>query len=185
MIALIAGLLLFMGIHLLPSMPDARGALIARVGPGAYKGLFSLVAGIGFGLIIWGKGNADFVAIWEPPNWSRIVVQLAMLPALVLLVAAYLPNNLRRLTPHPMMWATLIWGLAHLTANGDLGSMLLFGSFVVFAVFQIQSANRRGKVSPATAQPWYWDLLTAVAGLAAYAAFAHWHAMLFRVPAFT
>lgn len=183
MTALIVGLILFLGIHLVPSQPSVRAKLVERFGEGGYKGLFSLTAAAGLGLIVWGKANADYLHVWQPPLWTRDVVVIAMLPALLLMAAGNMPGNIRRLTPHPMLWAVVIWGLAHLAANGDLASMLLFGSFVAFAAYDIPSANRRGAVKPPVPRSPAWDVTAVVTGLVAYVVLMKWHATLFGVPA--
>ncbi|WP_348674501.1 NnrU family protein [uncultured Abyssibacter sp.] len=182
MIALIAGLVVFLGVHLVPTRPALRVGLQGRFGELGYKGLFSVVAAIGLVLIIWGKAEAPFVAIWQPPVWTRHI-PLALMPiALILLVAAYVPNNLRRVVKHPMLAAVKLWALVHLLANGDLASMLLFAAFLAFAVYDVISVKKRGtapargKVNPLL------DVVTVVVGLVAYVGLMHAHGHLFGVP---
>jgi len=182
MIALIAGLVVFLGVHLVPTRPALRAGLQGRFGELGYKGLFSVVAAIGLVLIIWGKAEAPFVAIWQPPVWTRHI-PLALMPiALILLVAAYVPNNLRRVVKHPMLAAVKLWALVHLLANGDLASMLLFAAFLAFAVYDVISVKKRGtapargKVNPLL------DVVTVVVGLVAYVGLMHAHGHLFGVP---
>lgn len=183
MTLLILGILIFIGIHLLPSFAAPRQRLIARVGPRPYRGLFALVAFIGLALLIWGKARAGFVPVWTPPAWSRHVALTFMPFALILLAAAYLPSNVKRFTPHPMLWGVTIWAAAHLSANGDLASMLLFGSFLAFALFDIASANARGAQRSTIQYAGTRDLAVIGIGVLAYGVLLFLHPYLFRVPA--
>ncbi|MBB87771.1 NnrU family protein [Abyssibacter sp.] len=182
MIALLIGLVVFLGVHLVPTRPALRGGLQDRLGQGGYKGLFSIVAAIGLVLIIWGKAEAPFIAIWNPPVWTRHV-PLALMPiALILLVAAYVPNNLRRVVKHPMLAAVKLWALVHLLANGDLASMLLFAAFLAFAVVDVISAKKRATAPVRPRVNPMLDVLTVIIGLVAYMGLMHAHGHLFGVP---
>ncbi len=144
MAMLIAGLIIWVGVHCVPMMVEVRAGLISRFGELPYKGLFALVSLLGLGLIIWGKSNAELIEVWAPFAWGRYVTMMLMLPAVVLLVAAYGPDNtVRRYLGHPMILGVELWALAHLLANGDLASMILFGSFFIWTVFAFASASRR------------------------------------------
>lgn len=133
---LILGLVLFIGAHLFVTRRDARGRLIARIGEGAYKGLFSLVSAIGVGLIVWGFGRYrahEWIDVWSPPPWTRHVTITLMLFSMILFVASYIRGRIYTTVKHPMLAGTKLWALGHLIANGDLGSILLFGSFFGWA----------------------------------------------------
>ncbi len=184
MTLLILGLIIFFGIHLVPSATILRKRLLETLGDNGYRGTFALIAMAGFALIVVGKAYAPYVNLWVPPAWGRHAAHALMLPALILLPAANMPTNIKRFTRHPMLWGVAIWALAHLLANGDLASLLLFGSFAVYSLFDIWSANRRSEQS---SQPRYTvkkDLIVVAAGLVAYAVFAFLHPYLFRMPAF-
>ncbi len=144
MLFLAIGLVLFLGVHVFPHFKNVRSTLIRRLGKLPYRGLFSLISLVGFGLVVWGKGAAPYVHVFSPPVWGRHATMSLMLVSTVLLASIYLPTNLKRWTAHPMMWATTVWAGAHLLANGDLSSLLLFGGFFVFGLFDIWSANLRG-----------------------------------------
>lgn len=180
---LVLGILLFIGIHLLPSFASFRQRLIGRFGERAYKGMFSLVALVGFGLLIYGKARADFIPVWTPPAWGRHAALSLMPFALMLLVAAYLPSNVKRLTPHPMLWGVTLWAAVHLAANGDLASILLFGSLGIFALFDIVSANARGATTSKSTYPLTRDTAVVAIGLIAYGLLLFLHPYLFGVPA--
>ena len=182
MLWLIAGLLLFIGIHLLPSAPRTQTELKTRLGTPAYMGLFSLIAATGLGLMIWGMSQANFHTIYNPPSWGRGLA-LALMPlAFILLTAAYLPCNLGRKLRHPMLLGVTLWASLHLLANGDLASLLLFGSLGSFALYDIYSANRREAYLPFAPQPWWRDVLATLIGLVAAVAVMHAHRWIAGVP---
>ena len=148
MLILVAGILLFLGAHVFTTLRTARDGLIARLGAGPYKGLHSLVSLVGFGLIIYGFGQyraGGLIPVWTPPVWARHVTLPLMWLAFGSLGAmGPTPGLIRGLLRHPMLVAIKIWALAHLLVNGDAGGMLLFGSFLAFAVYDRISVKRRG-----------------------------------------
>jgi uncharacterized membrane protein len=180
MTSLIFGLILFLGIHSLRLGGDGlRDQLRQRWGEGAYKGLYSLVSVLGFGLIIWGYGQArlDPVVLWPAMGWTRHLAALLVLVSFVLLVAAYVPGNgIKARLHHPMVLSVKVWAFAHLLANNTLADVLLFGSFLVWAVLAFRSARQRdraaGTVYPGGSTG--KTMLTAVIGLVAYLVFALW-----------
>jgi uncharacterized membrane protein len=135
---MILGLALLLGGHVFITRREARAALIARIGEGAYKGLFSLVAVAGLVLIGYGFARyraAGYIPLWDPPAWTRHVNNALMWPAVVCIVATYIPGNIKRILRHPMLVGVKLWAVAHLIANGDLGSVVLFGSVLAWAVY--------------------------------------------------
>jgi uncharacterized membrane protein len=179
---LLSGLALFFGIHAIPMFPSFRASLQSRFGEMRFKGIYSLIALTGFALILLGMSRADFRTIFSPPAWSALVAGLAMPVAFCLLVAAYVPNNFRRIVRHPMLSGVLVWALAHLLANGDLASILLFGSFGLYAIVDIVSVNRRCAAETPARQPLFRDVLVLVTGFAAFWVVRYFHAALFGVP---
>ena len=141
---LVTGLVLFIGIHLLPSFAGLRRTLVQRLGEIPYKGLFALPALLGLALIVIGKRQAEIIPVWTPPAWGQPIAFLGMPLVFILLVAAYLPGNIKRYTRHPMLWGVVLWSLCHLLVSGDLASMSIFLSLGVFALLDMASANRRG-----------------------------------------
>jgi uncharacterized membrane protein len=144
---LISGLLLFIGIHLVPTAPPARAILVDRLGSVGYSVAFGVISGLGLAIIVlgWqavGRGGMN-PQIWSPPVWTRHISLLLMWPAMVLLVAAYVPSRIRTGIKHPMLTAIKLWALAHLLARGDLASMVLFGSLLAYAVYDRISIKRR------------------------------------------
>lgn len=177
MILLIAGLLLFLGIHSVAiAAPMLRASAIARLGANGWKGLYSLVAIAGFALICIGYGEArvtEPVWLWQPPKGLRHVSLLLMLPVFPLLLAAYLPGRIRTAAKHPMLLATKLWALSHLLANGGLHDVLLFGGFLAWAVADRISLKRRAVVTPSPSAPasrWN-DAIAVIGGLVIYVLF--------------
>ena len=176
MLFLICGLVLFLGSHSLRIGPASlRDGLVQRLGAGGFKGLYSIVSLIGFALIIWGYGQARLTPtpVWLPPVATRHIAILLMLPALILMVAAYVPGNvLKAKLHHPMVLSVKVWALAHLLSNGNLADILLFGSFLIWAVFNFRAARQRDRANPteAGASKPLALILTLVLGTGAWAA---------------
>ncbi|MGJ8571837.1 MAG: NnrU family protein [Hoeflea sp.] len=190
MIWLIVGLVLFLGIHSVRiALPGFRQAQIDKRGLNSWKGMYSLVAIIGFVILVWGYGIArqDPVVFWVAPAWMSHVVALLMLPAMILLVASQVPaGRIKAAVKHPMLLAVKIWAVAHLLVNGDLASLLLFGSFLAWAIVDRISEKKRlraGITSNPVAGPVKWDIIAVVGGLVLYVLFvAGLHEWLIGVP---
>jgi uncharacterized membrane protein len=129
-----------------------------------------------------GWRRAPMVPVYAPPEWGHWLPRTLMLPALMLLAAAYIPSNVKRFTRHPMLWGTVLWAVAHLVANGDGRSLLLFGTFGAWALFDMWSANRRGAALRDQPLRLRYELAVIAAGIAAYALLARFHGSLFGVP---
>jgi uncharacterized membrane protein len=187
---LIGGLALFFAAHLIPTLPQLRARLVGRVGSGPYSGLFALVSLAALVLIVMGYGQMQGLGrenpqLWVPPSWARHLTMVLMVPAMVLLVAAYVPSRIRTALRHPMLIAVMLWAIAHLLANGDLASVLLFGSFLAYAVYDMISANRRTALGPlgSARGSAAGDAAAIAAGLALYALLLVWgHQKLTGVP---
>jgi uncharacterized membrane protein len=189
MLLLILGLVIFFAAHLVPTVPDLRAGLVQRFGEAAFKGVFGLVSLVGLVLIVLGYHKLQLMPgknpiLWDPPLWTRHVTMLLMIPALILIVAAYVPSHIRTAAKHPMLAGVKIWALAHLLANGDLGSLLVFGGFLGFGVYDRISLKRRGNLGRQDAPEGFLnDILVVAGGLALYAAFVLWgHGVLIGVP---
>jgi uncharacterized membrane protein len=184
---LIAGLVLFLGVHSIAIVsPSFRARAIQRVGEGAWKGLYALISLVGFVLICYGFGLARQapVVLYSPPTWLRHVTFLIMLPVFPLVLAAYLPGRIKAAAKHPMLAAVKFWAFAHLLANGSLADVLLFGGFLAWAVVDRISVKRRSMpqvLRTAPPRPWN-DAIAVVLGLAIYALLIGWaHVRLFGV----
>jgi len=190
MLLLVLGLLVFFAPHVFTTMRDSRAALIARIGEGPYKGLYSLVSAAGLALIVFGWSRAPFVPVWQPPVGMRHLAMALMLPALVMVVAAYVPGRIKTALKHPMLAGIKLWATAHLLANGDLAGMLLFGSFLAFGVYDRIAVKRRaqhgdsgGSGPPIPNRGLRNDVVAIVIGVVVYLAILFWlHEAVIRRP---
>ena len=188
---LIAGLIIFLGLHSVRIFADGwRSQKLAQWGEGGWKGAYSVLSIIGFALICWGYGQArqQPVVLWVPPVATRHIAATLMLLSMILLVAAYVPGNaIKAKLHHPMILGVKTWALAHLLANGNLADVLLFGAFLAWAVVDFISCRKRdraagtvyaaGKVVP--------TVVTVVVGLAVYGVFVMYlHKWLIGVAVF-
>lgn len=172
---LILGLVIFLGVHSITIVAPAwRDARAAQMGEGAWKGLYSLVSLVGFALIVYGWSQARLapVALWSPPHGMHHLTLLLMLPVFPLLLAAYLPGRLQRATKHPMLAAVKFWALAHLVSNGNLAHVLLFGSFLAWAVAdRISVKGRAPRAIPHAPEGQLNDAIAVLGGLGLYVLF--------------
>jgi uncharacterized membrane protein len=165
---LVLGLIIFLASHVFVTFREARAALIVRLGHG-YRAAFALVALIGLALIIY--GYADYrahglIPVWTPPAFMRHVTITLMLLAAIVFAAAFIPSHVRAWVKHPMVTSVKTWALAHLLSNGDLGSILLFGTFLLWGGYARVAAKRRGDrgfTSPPAG--WTKDMIVIVVGV--------------------
>ncbi|MBX9931898.1 MAG: NnrU family protein [Methylobacterium sp.] len=197
MLFLILGLVLFLGTHAFTMLRTRRASVIGEVGEARYKLGYTALSLIGLILIGYGFGlyrQEGMIPVWNPPVFTRHLSLLLTLFAFIALAAAYLPGHIRARAKHPMLLAVKIWATAHLLANGDLGSILLFGGFLAWAVIARISLKRRA-ASPGTvasqhggavAAPSGWrnDAIAVAIGLVTWFAFAKYlHPLLIGVAA--
>jgi uncharacterized membrane protein len=192
MIVMVLGLVLFLGVHSVRVFADDwRGAQIAARGEGAWKGVYSLLSIVGFVLIVYGYGLSRTapVDLWQPPVWTRHLASLLTLASFVLLAAAYVPGTrIKAAVGHPMVLGVKVWAFAHLLSNGRLADVVLFGSFLVWAIVLYGASRRRDRRDGVrrVAGPASRDAIAVIAGVAAWAAFAFWlHAVLIGVRPFS
>ncbi len=180
MTLLIVGLLLFLGVHSARIVAeDFRARQIARLGANGWKGLYTLASLAGLALIVYGFALArqQPVVLWATPAWLRHAGALLTLVSFVCVAAAYVPGNgIKARLQHPMVLGVKVWALAHLLANNSLADLLLFGSFLVWAVFSFRAAKARDRAANASHAPGAISrtLATVATGTAAWAAFAFW-----------
>ncbi len=178
---LVAGLIVFFGVHLVPTVESLRTRLAAWKGENLYKLGFSLTAAAGLVLAGYGKSVAPRIVVYDPPSWTAHLSWVLMWLAVTIFPAAYLPSNLKRFMRHPFLWGVTLWALAHLLTNGDLASVMLFGSFAVFSVYDMISANRRGAALATVRHPLWRDGILVAVGLIAYLVLIRLHPLLFGV----
>ncbi|MEO8753355.1 MAG: NnrU family protein [Casimicrobiaceae bacterium] len=191
MTPLVAGLVLFLGVHCIRIFADGwRSAQVARLGEGKWKGIYSLLSGIGLVLLVWGYGQArlDTIALWHPPLWTRHVAALLTLPAFVLMAAGNMPGTrIKAALGHPFVLGVKLWAFAHLLANGTLADVVLFGSFLAWAIVDFASLRRRDRANGTVYPPGTLarDALATAIGVVAWVVFAFWlHGLLIGVRPF-
>lgn len=187
MSAFIAGLVIFLATHSISIYnPAWRDTMAERLGEWGWKGVYALASLAGFALIVWGYGLArhDPIILYTPPGWLRHVAMTLLIFVFPLALAAYLPGRIKTAVKHPLLVATKTWALAHLLVNGTLADVLLFGSFLVWAVADRISLKRRPIRAVTSAPPGRLnDLIAVVGGLLIYGAFVLWlHGKWIGVP---
>ncbi len=154
---LILGLVLFLGAHSTRIFAENwRQATLDRLGEKAYKGVYTLVSLLGFGLLMFGFDQVrwDSPLLWAPPVWVKHAAALLMLLSLVLLASAYTPRNAIKVKlHHPMVLSVKVWALAHLLANPRLADVVLFGAFLLWSVLNFRAARQRDRLAAASLTP--------------------------------
>jgi uncharacterized membrane protein len=189
---LITGLVVFLGAHTFVTMRAARAAAMARVGKPAYYALFGLTSLIGIVLIAWGFAiyrQTGWIDVWSPPAFMRHITIGLMWFSVILVLAAYLPGHIKAWTKHPMLAGIKIWAFAHLLSNGDLGSILLFGSILGWAIYAriaVKRREAREKTSVrVSVSGWTNDIVAIVLGTFIYLALGYvFHPVMIGVPVF-
>lgn len=178
MIILALGVALWSAVHFLPSVaPGVRDRLIDAIGPKVYRAAFSIDIVIALALMIWGYRSADWIYVYDPPAWGIHANNLLMLVSIYLFgvggAGVWLATKLR----HPMLTGAATWATAHLLANGDQASVVLFGGMGLWAIGMIFMINRRtGAWAPPKARGARAEVVLIVMTLAIYGAiaFTHW-----------
>ena len=180
---LISGIIIFFSIHLVPIFP-IKNILINRLGENKYKGLFSLIALLGLLIIIYGFSRADFYPIWDPLPYSKEIA-LALMPiSMILLAAANIQTNIKKFIKHPMLIGILIWSFVHLIANGDLRSIILFGSFGTYALIDIFFSKKALTTNIEVKYTLSKDIMVIIIGLVAYLIIVYYHQFIAGVTIF-
>jgi len=185
---LILGLALFLGVHVLTTQRGVRTSLVAGLGEGGYKVAYSVIAIIG--VVLAAKGFSvyratEWVDVWHPPKAMRHLTLALMLPAVILVVASYIRGRIFTKLKHPMLAGVKLWAFAHLLANGDLGSIILFGSVLARAVYDRISLKHRtdSGAPPIPVGGIGNDLIAVAVGIVAYLALAFsFHPLVIGVP---
>ncbi len=182
---LIAGTVLFFITHLYSSLRSREPGRDIRVRMGfmRYMGLYSLLAGLGFALMVWGYGLArPSTLVFTPPSWGMHVTMALMLPALILLLAAYGPYGyIKKKLKHPMLWGITLWSFGHLLANGEMNSLILFGSFLAYAVIVLIAV--RGREVMVKKPNIVGDFYAVIVGALVYFLFVkHLHELMIGLP---
>ncbi|MGV1870028.1 NnrU family protein [Agrobacterium rosae] len=178
MLLLILSLLFFLGTHSLRIVaPDFRNRMISRMGEGPWKGVYSLVSVIAIAFVAYAFDQARQVTgiLYSPPIWTSHIALTLMLIAMICLVASLVPaGHIATKTKHPLILAVKIWALAHLLANGETSSVLLFVSVLAWGVVMRISLKRRQIAGEVVTRPFVsarYDIVAFVLGIVLWAAF--------------
>jgi len=173
---LILGLVIFLGNHSIQMLaPQWREEMVERLGKNGWRGVYSLFSLVGLALIIWGFGEArsDVPDLYYAPAWMSHLTMMLMLVAFVFMVAGSLPTGyIKARLKHPMITGVIIWAVAHLLINGDLASVLLFGSILVWAIFNRINVGLRSTDAP-VAGSIFPDIIALVVGLGLWMLMLH------------
>ena len=184
MTILLLGLGLFLGIHSVRILASPLRDAQVAASPKRWRGLYSLVAASGLGLIIWGwiVYRPAAPQLYDPPAWGRHAAMLLVWLAFILLPTANAPaGRIKATVRHPMLLGVILWSAGHLLANGDKASVLLFGSFLAWAVVDLLSAIRRKEPAPVVVKP-RSDLIGVLGGTVLYLVFVFvLHRLLFGI----
>ena len=188
LLVMILGLILFLGVHTLTTQRALRARFVVSMGEGGYKIFYSVASAAGLALIAWGFAEyraTGWIDVWNPPKAFKHITVALMLPAIILVVASYIRGRIYTTLKHPMLTGVKLWAAAHLLANGDLGSIILFGSFLGWAVFDRISLKHRPDAGapPIPVGGPGNDVIAVAVGFVAYLALAFaFHPVVIGVP---
>lgn len=173
------GLILFLGVHLVPTMPALKASLVRSFGANPYKGLFSIVSAVGLVLIVIGYARAPAgPRLFTPSSTAIMIAPLAMVISFILLAAANMKTHIRAWIKHPMLLGVGIWALVHFLANGHAKAVVLFGAFLAYVVIDLISALRR-KSGASFAPTTRHDVIAVASGTVLALVVMTFHRMLF------
>ncbi len=179
MTMLIAGLIIFFAIHLLPVTP-LKETLWNWKGENGYKGVISVISIIGFVLIVMGHTAGNANNLWTPPDFALTLAKVVMPFAFILFVASSLKSNISKLLPHPQLTAVLLWAGAHLVANGDTMSVMIFASFGLYALVDMVMTKKAAAGD--TSYSFGRDIAVVMAGVGLYVLALMFHQYLSGMP---
>ena len=178
---LICGLILFLGIHSVSIFAnDWRNAQVKKLGTVTWKIIYSVISIVSLALITVGylETRPQPITIWSPPPWAWLITVYFSLVTMILVAAAYIPNNaLKAKLKDPMLVGVIVWSICHLIAIGSLGGILLFGGFLIWGVLDLISCRKRRSQSALPDSPikptGTMTFATVAVGFIAWTPFAH------------
>jgi len=181
---LIVGLILFLGVHLIPTLPSLRQALVRAVGERGYRAAFAFASFAGLILIIFGYGRfgGRDERLFAPWPVAIACAPYVLTLAFILFAAANMRGHIRAKLQHPMLLGLMLWSLTHLFANGSVRATVLFGAFLAYAIIDLVSAIARHAVKTFTPEAKF-DAMAIVGGIVVAIAVMTVHRWLFGVPA--
>lgn len=183
MVLMLVGLVLFGLVHAVPVwMPNFRRIMVARLGEWPWKGVFALASFIGIWIVVTGWQSAEPVFLYDLGVGVRHAMLLFMPVAVALFAAPYVGSNLTRLVRNQQYTALKLWAFAHILANGDSRSLVLFGGFLVWAVAMVIGVKKRdGAWKKPGKAPIARDIILAVLTALVTIGLAHAHPVWFGV----
>ncbi len=182
MIILILGLALWCGVHFIPTLAIGfRSQCIAKWGEKKYKIIFALAIVLAVILIVIGWRATDSSLVYMPPSWGGHLNALMVLIAFLLIAAAKSTTNIKRYIRHPQLAGIVFWSSGHLIANGEVRSLILFGTFLLWSILEMILINKRGDWLKPEALPLKAEISVVIKGVIIYLVFLFAHPYLFGV----
>ena len=177
MLQLLIGLVLFFGIHsvAIVALP-LRDRMAARSDMG-WKAIYAIASLIGIVLMVRGYAELRLTptVLYVPPIGLRHVAAVLMLPAFAFFIAPYFPGRIKQALKHPQLVGVKLWAVAHLLMNGNVADVLLFGSFLIWAVVDRVSMKKRvARPLPGAPESKANDIIVVVVGLLFYVVIVMW-----------
>ena len=137
---------------------DIRTRLVGKIGEIGFRIAYAVTSVIAIMMLVQAWEAAVAMPLWTAPAWLRLILALIMLPAFLFFAAGLLRNptavggealagqqvrGIQRITRHPMLWSFALWALVHVIGNGDLASLIFFGTFAVSAFLGMPSIDRK------------------------------------------
>ncbi len=184
MALLVIGVLLFAGIHLIPSLaPGVKAGWQGRLGEGGYKGSFALLLLVALALIVTGwRSTLPEMVYFPPPGLRHPAMGLVAL-GFILMAAASRKSRLCLIVRHPQLTGVALWGIAHLMMNGNSRDLVLFGGITIWTIVEMFAINRRdGEWVKGEAPSWAYEIVTVVLALVVVAVVAFIHPWIAGMP---
>jgi uncharacterized membrane protein len=137
---------------------DIRTRLVGKIGEVGFRIAYAVTSVIAIMMLVQAWEAAVAMPLWSAPAWLRLILAAAMLPAFLFFAAGLLRNStavggealagqqargIQRITRHPMLWSFALWALVHVIGNGDLASLIFFGTFAISAFLGMPSIDRK------------------------------------------
>jgi len=137
---------------------DIRTRLVGKIGEVGFRIAYAVTSIIAIMMLVQAWEAAVAMPLWSAPAWLRLILAAAMLPAFLFFAAGLLRNptavggealagqharGIQRITRHPMLWSFALWALVHVIGNGDLASLIFFGTFAISAFLGMPSIDRK------------------------------------------
>ncbi|MDP6602627.1 MAG: NnrU family protein [Rhodospirillales bacterium] len=181
---LVAAAIAFVGGHFLISSTPLRWAIVAKIGERAYLGVFSALAVVALAWLGLAYRAAPRIELWAWETGGRhLALTLVALASVFVVAGLTTPSptvagagergldearGIVRVTRHPFLWGVALWAVAHLAANGDSASVVLFASLMVLALAGTLAIDRKRKASLGEA----WERFAGATSNAPFAAIA-------------